>query len=753
MTLNLIIAEKMDAGRRIAYILSKKTSKQKRSKGSFYIEFESNNERNVLVPLSGHVLEADFPSDFKDWLKSDLNLLIDSRIVYNVKNQRAINTLKNFKDADNIIIATDYDREGELIGTEVLKFLNAKNIKRAKFSALTEKEINDAFSNTINVDYNLADSAQAREEIDLIWGAVLTRFFSIASNRLWKDFISVGRVQTPTLGLIYKREMEIRSFVPEKYYKIKITFNKNRDFDAYYNNELKDRKTAEKIFSEVKNMPGRVKSFDKEEYYIYRPAPFNTNEFLREASYLGISPARAMNIAEKLYMQGLISYPRTDNTVYNKSINLKSIVEKLKKSEFSMEADLVLSQEKILPSRGKTEATDHPPIYPVSVPSKELTGDYKKIYELIVRRFLATLYKNAVAVRSTALIDVNGHDFISEGNIIKENGWYDIYKYKSYREYFVPDLEKNEVLNGRDYELQEKETEPPRRYDVSSLLKAMESLNLGTKSTRHDIIDKLYSRNFVTGNPVKITPLGEGFIKSIIDTNPRISEPEMTAELEMDMDKIASGTKTKDDVVNESRRMLHSVLNDFQGRTSEINKTINDYLNTGESLGRCPLDGNELFLIKYRDHYKIKCGDENCRIDFNIYSNGRIQLNDSKCPVCSLPMIKIIRKGQSPEVKCIDPACDYNKEKDIYGTCPADGGNLVLRQSRYGKRFLGCSNYPKCTVTYPLPQKGILKKTDKKCQYCGAPIIVLINGRRHFEFCPKIDCEFNRGGKIEKNKV
>ena len=149
MVLNLIIAEKMDAGRRISYILSDKTSKQKKTKNISYIEFERNNEQNIMVSLSGHILGADFPEEFKDWVKSDLDKLIDSNIIYKVTNQRAYSALKSFSGIDNIIIATDYDREGELIGVEALKFIEPgyTNIRRAKFSALTSQEVKDAFDN------------------------------------------------------------------------------------------------------------------------------------------------------------------------------------------------------------------------------------------------------------------------------------------------------------------------------------------------------------------------------------------------------------------------------------------------------------------------------------------------------------------------------------------------------------------------------------------------------------------------------
>jgi DNA topoisomerase-1 len=754
LVLNLIIAEKMDAGRRISYILSDKNSKQKKTKNISYIEFERNNEQNIMVSLSGHILGADFPDEYKDWVKSDLDRLVDSEIIYKVTNQRAYSALKSFSGIDNVIIATDYDREGELIGVEALKFIDPgyTKVKRAKFSALTGTEVKEAFDNLLEVNYGLADSAKAREEIDLLWGAVLTRFFSVTSNRLWKDFISVGRVQTPTLALIVNREEEINNFVPEKYFVITVTFNKGIDFQGTYEKDIKDEKEANKIFNIINGNDGTVKSYKKETKEVYRPAPFSTTDFLREASRIGVTPSNAMKIAEKLYMSGLISYPRTDNTVYHRSIPLKSITQKFAGTEFDTEAKMVLGQEKIYPSRGKTETTDHPPIYPVSYPKKALTGAYKNVYELIVRRFLATLYKNAVIEKSEAGIDIKGYNFKSSGEKIIDNGWFDIYKYRKLRESKLPELIAGEIVKGKKWNMDERYTEPPKRYDVASLLKLMESLNLGTKSTRHDIIQKLNDRNFAAGNPLRPTPLGIGFIKSITVIDSDIAKPDMTAELESEMDKIVENKKKLEVVVGESRNMLHNALKGFRVNKDEIKETITSYANKGDIIGKCPIDGGDISLIKYRNFSKIKCSNENCRINFNIGATGLIQMTDKKCDVCSLPIIKIIRKGQSPEYRCVDSNCEYNRRKLSVGKCPSDGGDLIIRQSRYGKRFLGCSNYPKCTVTYPLPQKGVIMPTGEVCQHCSAPLLVMVNGKRKWKFCPNMKCEYNRKDKVEKSK-
>ncbi|QRF75780.1 Reverse gyrase [Thermoplasmatales archaeon] len=764
MTLTLIIAEKADAARRISYFLSDGNSKQKRAKGLSYIEY-GEGDRTVVIPLSGHIIEIDFPKEMNDWKSVKLSTLVDSKILKNVKNRTAYNTLKHFApDADKVIIATDYDREGELIGVEALDIIlneiktldKRPEILRAKFSALTGEEIRQAFSEPITVDYNLADSAEAREEIDLIWGAVLTRFFSLAAHRYGKNFLSIGRVQTPTLALIVKREKEIMDFKPEPYWRLLVTFFKKGAFQGEYEKgNLKEEAEAEKIFNEINGKNGVVVEFEKHLERIGKPSPFNTTDFLREASRIGVPPAKAMSIAEVLYTRGYISYPRTDNTVYQRSISLKSVLNKLVASEFSEDVKKVLSQEKIIPSRGRTEAMDHPPIYPVNTVKKGvLKGDYARVYELILRRFLATLYIAGEREIKEATVDVGGYNFKTRGVKVTKPGWLELYPYRRIDEFYHPDLEKNEEVKATEWNKIGEETKPPRRYDMASLLKTMEELSLGTKSTRHDIIGKLQDRGFIEGNPVRPTNLGMGLIDSVTKVKSKISEPEMTAELESEMDRIAGKEMKKGEVVSQSRSMLHSVLTDFENRENEIKDTIDGSLRRGETLGKCPFHENKnIILLKNRDFYTIKCEVDGCKINFNVPGRSLIQLLEDKCPVCSLPKIKVIRKGQSPDIRCINPRCEYNRTKDSFGECPSDGGSLVVRQSRFGKRFLGCSNYPDCKVTYALPQMGLLSVTGEKCPHCSAPLIIMTGKGRKWKFCPKIDCEYNgKKKRSEKNK-
>ncbi len=625
----LIITEKDNTARRIASILFKDVKTLKKGRVSYY---HSPSLKAYVVGLKGHIVELDFPAEVNNWSKTPLEKLLQTQLVRKVKEKTISSILKELaKEVERVTIATDYDREGELIGVEALEIVKGVNpsvrVDRVRYSSVTEKEIKAAFSKPVKVDFNLASAALARQKIDLIWGATLTRLVSIHSGRMGKDFLSVGRVQTPTLRLIVDREIEIQNFKPEKYYEIFADFE---GFTAKHPRKYSSREEAEKVFSSI-GETAEVTDFSRKSLEENRPVPFNTTEFLREASKF-MPPHKAMSIAETLYMNGYISYPRTDNTVYPATINLLEIVSALS-SIFPKEARIVLSQDKIIPSRGRRETKDHPPIYPTGVARKgELSKDEWTIYELVVRRFLATLAPKAVWDVRKAELDSNGVKFVATGRKLVEAGWRAIYVYSRAEETNLPLLKKGDLLRILKKKLEEKETKPPGRYSASSLIKMMEKLNLGTKSTRHEIIQKLMSRRYIYGNPFRPSETAFSVINVLKESAETITLPDMTAKLESEMDMIAEGKKRELEVVEESKDMLLRILR---------------------------------------------------AIDYRKFS-------------------KDLKEG-------------VRKDR-VLGKCPECGGELVVRKSKAGKRFIGCGNYPECSFTLPLPQNGSIYVTAKLCK-------------------------------------
>ncbi len=750
----LIITEKANAARRISTILSDGTSKSSSTGGVTVITFEAGGDEYSVVSLRGHIIELDYPPEYNDWSATNPADLVHAPQVKTVKVKSILNTIKDLASkADEIIIATDYDREGELIGMETVKEIGADmdTVKRAKFSALTKGEVETAFENLTEPNEKLADAAEARQIIDLSWGAVLTRLISLSSGQVGKNFMSVGRVQSPTLKLLVDRHEEIEKFVPTPFWDIVGKFGMLAFRGDHVDNPFWDKEKADAVLAKVEGATsGTVSSYDVETKEEYRPAPFDTTQMQVEANKIGIPPTTAMKLAEDLYTGGYISYPRTENTEYPRSLSLRAVLEKLKDGAFKSEAEEILAQEKIVPSRGKRRTTDHPPIYPTAGASPEkMKGDKWKLYELIVRRFLATVAPNAEAEVTKCTIDVAGEKFSAEGYVLKKKGWKKYYgKYLKPNDARLPQLTVGETVDIRSMGIVESATKPPYRYNQGSLIQEMDRLQLGTKSTRHDIIGKLYSRNYVQGNYMVPTPSGIALTKALENHGGGITEPDMTAKLESDMISITDGERSLDSVVKESQDMLYNVAVKISEDQEEIGSEIKAALHSQQHIGTCPSCGNSLSIKRSKNGNFIGCdGYPECKRAYPLPRGALIQTTDTVCEVCGLPQLRIIRKGMPPSVQCIDPKCPSNTEKNDLGPCPTCGkGRIRVMYSKAGKRFAGCSEWPACTQTYPLRPRGSIPYAGRQCPICKAPIVNLGN----MEECINPDCP---GRKKNKAKV
>ncbi|MEM0141195.1 MAG: DNA topoisomerase I [Thermoplasmatales archaeon] len=740
---NLVVAEKSNVAMRIAYSLSADKVERVKVGPIIVFRFRRDNEDYSVLSLRGHIVELDFPSKYADWKMEKLNEMIYADPEEHIKIKGIEDTFgKLTKDAREIIIATDYDREGELIGVETLRLMNWNGTaRRARFSALTKPDLVNSFNNLAEIDYNLARSAEAREIIDLLWGAVLTRFFSIATGRLGSSFVSVGRVQSPTLTMLVERELEIREFVPESYYELSVRINGVKF--SYDGNPIKDKEEAGKILEKIKNSQRAVVTGkDEKERKIYRPTPFSTTEFLREANKLGIYVEKAMEIAESLYQHGVISYPRTDNTVYPRTLSMKNVLGQLEDSYLKPEISQLKKESSLIPSRGRIETTDHPPIYPTAAIKKtEMKGDYFRIYDLIARRFISTIAENADVIDTIYKVNIAGFDFSYTASKTTNPGWMRYYNLVYYQEKEDPLLTIGEEKEFLDPTMDEKKTLPPPRYTQGSLIEKMDKEMLGTKSTRHEIIQKLYDRGFIEGNPVRVKPLGMAMGESLLLNSIAIAKPNMTAQLEKEMDLIANGKRKEKDVVDDSRKLLLTLLHELNKNSEKIKAKFYDTLNKEKVVGKCPNCGSDLIIDSTRNARFIKCIGPSADFFQFVPKVGKIEVTDQKCPVCGLFLIKVIRKNEPPEIRCVNNNCSYNTSREILGKCPQDGGNLVIRRSRKGQKFIGCSNYPKCTVTLPVPFKAQLEPTGKYCSEDNFPIAIFTYGKKQIEQCINPKCK------------
>ena len=319
------------------------------------------------------MVEVDFEPGYNNW-RSEVHTprsLIDAGTVKVPTEKKIIHLIQKLaKKADLVTIATDFDTEGELIGKEAYELIKAVNPKvpvdRARFSAITPDEISHAFAHTTEIDFALAAAGEARQVIDLMWGASLTRFISLAARRGGANILSVGRVQSPTLAMIVDREKEIEAFVPEKYWQLfLITEKAGEQVEARHTTErFSDFALAQEAHDRTKE-PLIVTEIKEGQRIDRAPVPFDTTGFIVAAARLGFSAANSMRIAEDLYMNGFISYPRTDNTVYPKTLDLNGVLKTIRNSVFAEDVAWVQAHRRAIPTPGKEVFHRSPPYPPV----------------------------------------------------------------------------------------------------------------------------------------------------------------------------------------------------------------------------------------------------------------------------------------------------------------------------------------------------------------------------------------------------
>ena len=671
--MHYIITEKGTTAKKIAAILSNGKAKKKKIGGIDAHEFDEK----VVIGLSGHVFRLDFPDSYNNWSKVDPYKLIDAKIVTVALKKDIVKTLGQIaKKADYITIATDYDREGELIGVEALNKIKKINpelkVDRMRYSAITEKDIKDSFAARSEVDYNLAASAEVRQIIDLVWGASLTRFISLSANRLGDGFFSVGRVQSPTLALLVEKEKEIAKFVPRKYWELhaKLKTENGEIFDvAHKTRKFLEKDEAEGAKARIEAAKsGFIRTLKTKLRVEKPPTPFDTTSFISAASAISYTPKRLMAIAEGLYLGGLISYHRTDNTTYPDTLDLKALVQMFQKhKEFGKHAKLLLTKKELKPTAGKKKTTDHPPIHPVAETTKDkLEKDEWKVYELVVRRFLATLSDAAKWEDTNVTAEIGDEPLTAKGRLLKEQGFLAIYPYQKKEELVIPQLKEDEKVDLEHIELVEKETKPPNRISQAGLIKKMDDLGLGTKSTRHEIIGKLYDRTYVQGNPAKPTEKAVALIDSLEKYAALITKSEMTKTLELEMDEISEGKRKKKEVAEDSRNMLKDVFADLKKNRSEIGNSLKEAVRADKIVGSCPKCDSDLLLLSSRRGKRfVGCSNyPACEFSLPMPKSGRVVVTEDKCDEHPYMFkLKIIKKGARPwDFGC--PYCNFQQWQD-----------------------------------------------------------------------------------------
>ncbi len=810
--MELIITEKNDAAKQIARLLASGKPKDDKVYNTPVYRFERDGHECVTIGLRGHILGVDFPEELvyskkggwtgvtgdgevidapdmpstlatppwsgkvrkpfvangvslKAWKMDALPYLVYAPLVKLPAEKDIIRSLKNLaKKADSVVIATDFDREGELIGLDALSMVREANadapISRARYSAFVKKEIQDAFSpeQLQPLDYDLAHAGESRQYIDLIWGAVLTRYLTLVKYSGFGNVRSSGRVQTPTLALVVKREKEREAFVPEDYWVISGTAAPQGagEEDAFgvthATARFKVEKEADAVMERIRDAKtATVETIEKKRRKSNPPAPFNTTSLMAAASSIGIKPARCMRIAESLYMAGYTSYPRVDNTVYPAGLDFKDVLKTLAKvPELREQAEKLLAKGTFTPTRGKQQDTDHPPIYPTGAASPDkLRPEEWKLYNLIARRFMATLSDAAIVEGTKVTLDVEGEPFTARGNVLVVPGYRSVYQYGMKKDEQMPALEEGQVLDFSSPKCEHKQTEPPARYSSGKLIQEMEAHGLGTKATRHDMIERLFSRRYIVNDPIEPTQLGVAVIEALEQFAPHITTPDMTAELEDEMTQIAQGAKQRDEVVLHSRKLLGEVMDRLIPAKAQVSDAISDAVIADSKVGTCPKCGGDLCVktsAKNRSSF-VGCNNwPDCDVTYPL-PQGKYDAVEETCPVCGGPQIKVTPFRAKAYTHCLNPECTSNQMPELdVGECPVckaagrEGHLMAQKSPRSLKRFIRCTNYEQCEVSYPLPQRGELKATGEVCDECGAPEVIVTTSRGPWRICVNMDC-------------
>jgi len=663
----LIITEKPQAAQKIANSLGR--PKKFFSQGVYYFEVKRGEKRILIASAVGHLFTLSQQEGQKGWP------IFETKWVPSFQKKSATFTKKYFnllkeliKQSSEIYIATDFDTEGEVIGWNILRFIFKKeNAKRMKFSTLTSNELEKSFENPLNeLAWGNAYAGETRHIVDWLYGINLSRALmeSLKKNNTFK-ILSIGRVQGPALKMIVEREREIAEFKPVPYWSV---FAIVQGIKLKHPKDIFEKEELEK-FKELKE--GLVKTRTSEKR-IQPPHPFDLTTLQREAYRVyGFSPSTTLKIAQQLYLDGLISYPRTSSQKIPEEIEPKKILKKLEK--YFPEAKNVTREK---PIEGKKEDPAHPSIYPTGEIKKNIAGSEEKLYTLIVKRFIAVFSSDAVVLNKKISLDADGFEFIAQGLNIKEKGWTSFYPIK-FDELDLPDL------NGRvridEIKFEEKETQPPKRYTPASLISALEKKGLGTKTTRSMIVDILFERGYLEGTSIKATPLGMQLISALERYSPIIIDEELTRKLDEEMDLIQSSKENSLDkrekkVIEEAKENLLKIAKEFKPREIEIGKELikgieglREIRNENNKLNTCPTCKKGILRIMYSKKSKkffIACSAyPECKQTYSLPSNALIKKSDKICEGDNFPKLLAIRKGKRPFEFCFNPDCPIEKKR------------------------------------------------------------------------------------------
>ncbi|MEM1700959.1 MAG: DNA topoisomerase I [Candidatus Anstonellales archaeon] len=572
--MDIIIAEKPNVARKIASIF--RNVKYIRYKNIGY--FRSDDI--AIISGVGHVYQLDqidrnwrypvFDISWKPAYQVDRDLMHTKPYIELAEMLR--------ENANRVIVATDFDIEGSLIGYNIARYAlgRDRDILRMKFSSITYSELNRSWNNLIDFDYPNAYAGEARHIVDWYYGINLSRFL-MASLRAVKntglDILSIGRVQAPSLNLLIQRDDDIDRFIPKDIFSVVATvddveFSNDRRFDS--------KDDAERYISNLSTEGNVELVINEERRYIYPPDLMTLQE---RAYYIyKIPPNKTLSLAQSLYEKGMISYPRTSSQRYPPDLNIRKILESLNIHKSYIQK--IISKDKLIPTSGKKTDPAHPAIYPTGI-SAEITTDEAKIYDIIVRTFLATLSDPMILEIREYRLDV-GDIFTTKSIVIKDQGYLEIFPYTKID---TQEVSIDPGLYEVNYRIRKSKTKPPSRYNQVSILSRLEELKLGTKATRAAIIQTLFSRGYIYQEKGKIyvTELGRVIKNVLYNYVPDLFSESFTRALEEELEKVQEGEQDYRIVINKARDQLEKIFKELEGKEEEIGRELLKNLRSKDS--------------------------------------------------------------------------------------------------------------------------------------------------------------------------
>ncbi len=678
----LIITEKPKAAEKIASALADgKVIKESYKKVPYY-KITRGNKDIVVCCAVGHLYGLE-EKEKKGWVYPVFDIKwIPSYEQSNGSKftKKYLETIKKTcKDANSFILACDYDVEGELIGFNVLRFVcKKKEANRMKFSTLTKEDIVKAYetkSKTIN--HGLADAGETRHELDWYYGINLSRALTLAIKSAgFFKVLSSGRVQGPALKIIVDREREIKAFKPVPFWQIQLdgVVDKGDITAMHEQDKFWEKDKANQVMKKVKDQKNaKISNVEKKKFQQSPPTPFDLTTMQVEAyRALRISPKESLEIAQELYTSGFISYPRTSSQKLPKEIGYKKILQDLSKQKNYAVLCSEIMKTNLTPSEGKSTDPAHPAIYPTGVPPKGIKDKELKLYDLIVKRFMSVFAEPATKQTMTIKIDCNTEIFVAKGTTTIEKGWHKFYApYVAGKEEELPDVKQGENVDVKKIEMLDKETQPPKHYTPSSIIKELAKKNLGTKATRAHIVDTLFQRGYVTGKSIEATDLGISTVDTLEKYCPKILDEELTRQFELEMEEIENGEKKPDQILKKAKENLKEILEDFKKKEKDIGEGLKEATietrNKESYIGKCPVckKGNlrVIFSKKTKKRFIACDAYPKCKTTFSLPQKGLVKSAEKECPECGYPMVMVITKGRRPWVFCINPNCKSKQQE------------------------------------------------------------------------------------------